>query len=103
VPLFVVGFLLFATIRSIGDAYLLGGGHVLGLMDGTVWSGLHGSVKQWAVNLLVVALAGVGLNTRLSLLKGLGTKPFLVGLGAATTVGFVSFCAITAVTIFGTP
>ena len=34
------------------------------------------------------------MSTRLEILKGLGVKPFLVGLGAALTVGVVSFVAI---------
>jgi uncharacterized membrane protein YadS len=43
---------------------------------------------------LVVALAGVGLSTNFRSFKGLGLKPFLVGLGAALIVGVVSFIAI---------
>ena len=43
---------------------------------------------------MVVALAGVGLNTRFSILKGLGIKPFIVGLGAALIVGLVSIITI---------
>ena len=46
------------------------------------------------VLLVVVALAAVGLNTQLSLLKGLGVKPFAVGLGAALVVGVLSYVAI---------
>ena len=42
----------------------------------------------------MVALAGVGLNTSFRIFKGLGIKPFLVGLGAALIVGVVSFAAI---------
>jgi hypothetical protein len=35
------------------------------------------------------------LNTRFQILKGLGVKPFVVGLGAALVVGLVSVAAIT--------
>ena len=42
----------------------------------------------------VVALAGVGLSTDFRAFKGLGVKPFVVGLGAALVVGVVSFVAI---------
>jgi uncharacterized membrane protein YadS len=52
-------------------------------------------VQRWAVNLLIVALAGVGLKTSFGVMRGLGIKPFLVGLGAAGAVGVISFCTIT--------
>lgn len=93
-PLFIIGFLACAALRSVGDAGINAGGDAFGLWDSVAWTTIYGSVKSWAVNLLVVALAGVGLSTRLSILKGLGIKPFIVGLGAALTVGVVSFIAI---------
>jgi len=93
-PLFIAGFLVCAVLRSIGDAGVNAGGDAFGLWGKDAWKGIYGFIKHWAVNLLVVALAGVGLNTSLRTLKGLGTKPFLVGLGAALTVGVVSFIAI---------
>ena len=58
------------------------------------WKGIYSSIKTWAANLLVVALAGVGLGTNFRTFRGLGIKPFLVGLGAALLVGGVSFIAI---------
>ena len=83
-PQFVIGFLMLAVIRSLGDA----------LWAGQSWTDVVSFTKTWAVNLLVVALAGVGLTTSFKILKGLGIKPFLVGLGAALIVGVVSFVAI---------
>jgi uncharacterized integral membrane protein (TIGR00698 family) len=93
-PLFIVGFLVFATLRSIGDAGISAGGEAFGLWNSAEWKAIHNTVQNWSVNLLVVALAAVGLNTRLSLLKGLGVKPFAVGLGAALVVGVLSYAAI---------
>lgn len=93
-PLFVLGFLLTAVLRSVGDAGINVSGLAFGLWDGATWSGIHEQVQTWAVNLLVVALAGVGLSTRLDLLKDLGVKPFLAGLGAAFTVGVISYVSI---------
>jgi uncharacterized integral membrane protein (TIGR00698 family) len=93
-PLFVVGFLIVAVIRSVGDAGIEAGGNAFGLWDGGAWKGIYSSIKTWAGNLLVVALAGVGLGTDFRTFKGLGIKPFLVGLGAALLVGVVSFIAI---------
>lgn len=93
-PLFVVGFLIMAVIRSVGDAGIKAGGNAFGLWDGGAWKSIYSSIQTWAGNLLVVALAGVGLSTDFRTFKGLGIKPFLVGLGAALIVGVVSFIAI---------
>jgi hypothetical protein len=86
--------LLFATFRSIGDAGINAGGRAFGLWSDVAWEGFHGWNKRWAVNLLVVALAGVGLNTSTRILRGLGIKPFLAGLGAALCVGGISIALI---------
>jgi len=93
-PLFVVGFLIVAVIRSVGDAGIEAGGNAFGLWDSGAWKSIYGFIKTWAGNFLVVALAGVGLGTDFRTFKGLGIKPFLVGLGAALLVGVVSFIAI---------
>lgn len=100
-PLFIVGFLAMAVVRSIGDAGVNAGGYALGLWDTAAWTAVYKQVQTWAVNLLVVALAGVGLSTSLESIKGLGVKPFLVGLGAALTVGGISFGAVSVAGMFG--
>lgn len=94
-PLFVLGFLGAAVLRSIGDLGLRDGGRAIGLWDATTWTGLIHGIKQWAMHLLVVALAAVGLNTRLRTLVNLGMRPLLTGLGAAILVGVISFVAVT--------
>ena len=94
-PYFVIGFLTFALLRSVGDAGVQAGGQAFGLWDAAAWTGIHGWIKRWAVNLLVVALAGVGLNTSARILRGLGIKPFLAGLAAALCVGGISYALIT--------
>jgi len=94
-PYFVLGFLLFALLRSAGDAGVQAGGRAFGLWDASAWNGIHGWIKTWAFNLLVVALAGVGLSTSMRILRGLGIKPFLAGLAAALTVGGISYLLIT--------
>jgi uncharacterized integral membrane protein (TIGR00698 family) len=100
-PLFVIGFLLFATFRSIGDAGINAGGAAFGLWNDAAWAGLHGWIKRWAVNLLVVALAAVGLNTSARILRGLGIKPFFAGLGAAVCVGGISIALISLMEMLG--
>ncbi len=92
-PLFIVGFLVMAVIRSVGDATATGGA-AFGILNPDRWSEVYGFIKTWAVHLLVVALAGVGLSIRFKMFKHLGLKPFLVGLGASVSVGVFSFAAI---------
>jgi uncharacterized integral membrane protein (TIGR00698 family) len=99
-PYFVLGFLTFALIRSVGDAGVQSGGRAFGLWDAGAWKGIHGWIKTWAVNLLVVALAGVGLNTNTRILRGLGIKPFLAGLAAALAVGGISFVLISLIGVW---
>lgn len=93
-PIFILGFLAFAVIRSIGDAGIHAGGSAFGLWDNATWKAIHSFIKSWAVNFMVLALAGVGLSTSFHILRGLGIKPFVVGLGAALMVGVVSLTMI---------
>ena len=93
-PLFILGFLAMAVIRSIGDAGIRTSGVAFGLWDAESWTGIIKFITIWAGNLLVVALAGVGLSTKTSTFRGLGLKPFVVGLCAALAVGVVSFITI---------
>lgn len=93
-PGFVLGFLGLALLRSLGDAGLNMGSDAFGVWDAVQWGMICRFVKTWAVTLLVVALAGVGLSTDIQMLRGLGVKPFIVGLGAALMVGGISLIAI---------
>lgn len=93
-PIFILGFLTMAVIRSIGDAGINAGSQAFGLLDENVWSELIEFIKRWAGIFLVVALAGVGLSTNFHSFRALGVKPFLVGLCASAVVGGISYFAI---------
>ena len=56
-------------------------------------AGVH-AFKTAAKFLILVGLAGVGLNTRFSAFKGIGGKPFLVGLIGSAIVAAVSIACI---------
>ena len=90
----MVGTGRYGTVAEACDATIRVGGRAFGLIEAVTWRGAGGLAKRWSVNLLVVALAGVGLGTRLRMLKGLGLKPFFVGICAAIAVGGVSTIAI---------
>jgi uncharacterized membrane protein YadS len=83
-----------AVIRSIGDASLNATGKAFGIWEPGTWTSIISVIKTWANNLLVIALAGVGLSTNFRSFKGLGIKPFLVGLSTALAVGVISFITI---------
>ncbi|MEW6580735.1 MAG: putative sulfate exporter family transporter [Chloroflexota bacterium] len=100
-PLFILGFLAFALIRTVGDATLDGSGAAWGLWDSDGWDALTATIKQWAENFLAMAMAGVGLGTRVAQLRGLGLKPFYVGLAASVSVGAVSLAGIAALIVVG--
>lgn len=89
VPLFILGFVLSSALRSLGDAGL-GAGAAFGLWDAAAWRAVHTGASDLGQNLIVVALAAVGLSTNFKALKGLGYKPFIAGLVAALAVGAIS-------------
>jgi uncharacterized integral membrane protein (TIGR00698 family) len=94
-PIFILGFLAFAVIRSIGDAGINQSGTAYWAWGAETWGAITGTIKNWAGIFFVIALAGVGMNTNFKMIKGLGIKPFVVGLLAAGLVGMVSYLAIT--------
>ena len=90
IPVFIVGFLAMAVVRSLGDAGIASGGQAFGLWGEGAWSDLTHGIRNWAEYILATAMAGVGLGTSIAQLKGLGFKPFLVGIATALAVGLVS-------------
>jgi len=50
--------------------------------------------KTWANFLILMGMAGIGMNARLSSFKGIGVKPFIVGLIGAVIVAGVSLALI---------
>jgi uncharacterized integral membrane protein (TIGR00698 family) len=91
VPLFVVGFVSMAVVRTIGDALLQESGTAFGLWDQAAWTRLTNVVGDfWASRMFLgTAMAAVGLNTSVAVFRGVGAKPFLVGLAGALVVGAV--------------
>lgn len=93
-PLFILGFLIMAIIRSIGDANIHGGNLAIGLWTKGGWSDVTKGIGQWSGYVLATAMAGVGLGTSFKSMKGLGIKPFYVGLFAAVLVGVVAIIMV---------
>ncbi len=94
IPLFVIGFLFFAFLRTIGDI-TLENGVAFGFLNEGTWEKLYTSTSSFGTTyLLGMAMAGVGLSTNFNMFKGIGIKPFYIGFIAAVTVGIVSLLLI---------
>ncbi len=91
VPGFVVGFLGMAMVRSIGDATLASSGAAYGVLSAESWASITKELGDfWASQVLLgTAMAAVGLNTNFAVFKGVGLKPFAVGMAGALVVGAV--------------
>lgn len=85
IPFFVIGFLIMAVLNTFGLFDTLG--DALGrpiLKDFT----------HAAKFMILLALAGVGLNTRFDNMRKIGLTPFFIGLAAAAATSITSFLAI---------
>jgi uncharacterized integral membrane protein (TIGR00698 family) len=91
VPGFVIGFVLMALVRTIGDATLRSSGAAFGLLGAEAWASITKDLGDfWASQVLLgTAMAAVGLSTNFSVFKGVGLKPFAVGMAGAVVVGAV--------------
>jgi uncharacterized integral membrane protein (TIGR00698 family) len=78
VPLFVLGFLALAALRTVG----------------IVTPELARPIDEVARALILVALAGVGLNTRLAQMRTIGLTPFYVGVATSAVLAAGSLIAI---------
>ena len=84
-PPFVLGFLGFTVLRTLGDATP----RAFGFLAPSQWKGFLGVMDRASTGLLTVVMAAVGLSTGFAALQRLGWRPFFVGLFAAFTVGGV--------------
>lgn len=90
VPLFVLGFLAMAALRSLGDV----GPRPFGVLEPSQWARVIALAQSAAEILLLLAMAAVGLGTSLRRLSALGLRPLTAGLAAAIAVGGVSVLLI---------
>jgi len=81
VPLFVVGFLVMAAFQSAG---------VIRAVSDQVGRDLTKDANFWARVLILIALAGVGLSTRIAAMRRAGLRPFYVGLAVAAATSAMS-------------
>jgi uncharacterized integral membrane protein (TIGR00698 family) len=88
VPAFILGFLVMAVVRTLGDATLASLGAAFALIPEASWQQLTtvlgSSLAGW---LLTAAMASVGLSTNLGMFRQLGLRPLWVGAIVAIGVG----------------
>lgn len=95
IPYFILGFVLMAGVRTIGDAGLSNGGNAFGLFPGPAWERIWKTTSTiGSTYFLGMAMAAVGLSTNLTLFRKLGVKPFLIGLCSALAVALTSLLMI---------
>lgn len=81
VPLFVLGFLAMAALQSAG---------ALRWLSIRAGRDLAADAQNVARVLILIALAGVGLSTRIATMRRAGLRPFYVGLAVAAATSAVS-------------
>lgn len=86
VPLFLLGFLALAILRTIGDK--------TSLIPAPQWQWVVQNVNDLGKFLVLIAMAGIGLNTRLKNMRRIGLRPFLVGLAASILLATISLVLI---------
>ncbi len=70
-------------VRSVVDAFALG--------PAGWWHALLNGAGTVAKALVLIAMAGIGLNTRFQTMRTLGRAPLLVGFLAATFLAAISY------------
>jgi uncharacterized integral membrane protein (TIGR00698 family) len=97
-PLFILGFLGMAIVRSIGDGSLAHGGLAWGVWDAVAWKGVATTLGEtWASAALGTAMAGVGLSTDLRGFGKLGWRPLYLGAISAALVAALALALAAAV------
>lgn len=86
VPMFVVGFAAMSALRTVGDL----GSRPFGLLTADQWHEVVKQASHVTSYCLAIAMAGVGLGTRIGNLRSIGLKPLGLGLVSALIVGLVS-------------
>ncbi|MGE5176898.1 MAG: YeiH family protein [Hyphomicrobiales bacterium] len=85
IPLFVLGFLALAALQSLG---------LLRQLSIHAGRDLVADADFWAKVLILIALAGVGLSTRIDAMRKTGLRPFAIGLAVATATSLISLAWI---------
>lgn len=84
VPFFVIAFLLFVLLRTLGDSFF----HETAL--GSQWTTLVNTGSSASQLLLTCGMTAVGLSVSFSQMRSVGWRPLAAGFAIATVVGCCS-------------
>lgn len=87
-PWFIVGFLLLAVVRSVGDLFAA---------ESPAWLAFLDTASTVSAYLFAMAMAAVGMGVRIESLRALGPKPALVALVASAGMAGVALLLVTAI------
>lgn len=92
-PVFLFGFLALAVLRSLADHFQI--------LPRDFWEWTLRNVGSIAKFLILIAMAGIGLNTRFSTIRKVGTAPLLAGFIGAVVLGGISYTLIRGLGLHG--
>ncbi|MEM7431462.1 MAG: putative sulfate exporter family transporter [Pseudomonadota bacterium] len=90
IPVFIVLFILMVVVRTVGDSSEI----AFGFVSPESWAQAVAIATTAAKWCLTIAMAGIGLNTSIAVLRNLGLKPLVLGTIAATAVGGIAILVI---------
>ena len=94
-PLFILGFLLMALLRSIGDLTLEQGGKAFALLTLADYNQLIKTLQSLALICFVLAMTALGFSINIKDLINISFKPVIFGFMLASFAGVVSFGILT--------
>ncbi len=98
-PFFILGFIFFGILRTVGDFGLDQNEKAFGFLHPESWDQIIAKVNASSKFLLIVAMSAVGVSIDLKKLRLIGIHVFYYGLSIALFVGVISLICISL--IFG--
>jgi len=95
VPFFVIAFLLFVLLRTVGDATFTGAAAA------QQWSSFVGAGSSASQLLLTCGMTAVGLSVSFTQMRSVGWRPLAAGFAIATVVGCCSLMLTRLMQVFG--
>ena len=93
-PFFILGFIGFGILRTLGDIGINKTGLAFGIANSSDWEGLISHVISLSKFSLVVAMSAIGLSTNVKSFKLIGINVFYFGFIISFLVGLLSLALI---------
>ena len=93
-PFFILGFIGFGILRTLGDIGINKTGLAFGIANSSDWESLINHVVSLSKFSLVVAMSAIGLSTDMKSFKSIGINVFYFGFVISFLVGLLSLVLI---------